>query len=97
MGKNFITAAEARTLNTTTDKLISNTFKCIKNEAEYGYSEFIFDTYRISVAAFTNLYNELVRAGFKLSFHYPEYSEEIDYFQEDIIEDKVPAAVKIVW
>ena len=97
MGKNFITAAEARTLNTTTDKLISHAFKCIKNEAEYGYSEFIFDTYRISSVAFINLYNELVKAGFKLSFNYPDYSEEPDTFQEDLIEGKVPVAIKIVW
>lgn len=94
MGKNFITAAEARTLNTTTDKLISQAFKCIKNEAEYGYSEFIFDTYRTSAVAFTNLHNELVKAGFKLSFSFIEAPDE---FQDNLIEDKVPVAIKICW
>ena len=97
MGKNFITATDAENLNKTTDKLISHAFKCIKNEAEYGYSEFIFDTDRISLVAFTNLRDELINAGFKLSFNYPEYSEESDYFQDDIIEGKVPVAVKISW
>ena len=97
MGKNFITAVEARTLNTTTDKLISHAFKCIKNEAEYGYSEFIFDTYRISIAAFTNLYNELVRAGFKLSFRYLDDSGESVEFDDNLAEGKVPVAIKICW
>jgi hypothetical protein len=97
MGKNYITAAEAKTLNKTTDKLISHAFKCIKNEAEYGYSEFNFDTYRISVVAFNNLKDELTTAGFKLSYCYPDYSEEVNSFQDDIIEGKVPATIKISW
>jgi hypothetical protein len=94
MGKNFITAAEAKTLNKTTDKLISHAFKCIKNEAEYGYSEFIFDTYRIAPIAFSNLRDELTNAGFKLYFN---YMEEGDKFHENLIEGKVPVAIKICW
>jgi hypothetical protein len=97
MGKNFITAAEAKNLNKTTDKLISQAFKCIKNEAEYGYSEFIFDTYRISLVAFNNLRDELINAGFKLSFNYPDFSEESDTFKDGVIEGKVPVAIKIAW
>ena len=57
MGKNFITAAEARTLNTTTDKLISQAFKSttsqdyanvkyFKNEVEYvSYRHRLFCCY----------------------------------------------------
>ena len=97
MGKNYITAAEAKTINKTTDKLISIVFKSIKNEAEYGHSEFDFDTYRIAPVAFNNLHDELTNAGFKLSYYYPDYSEEPDTFQDDIIEGKVPAIIKICW
>ena len=97
MGKNYITAAEANTLNKTTGKLISIVFRSIKDEAEHGHSEFTFDTMRVALVAFNNLKDELTNAGFKLSYYYPEYSEEIDYFQEDIVEGKVPMEIKVAW
>jgi hypothetical protein len=97
MGKNFITATEARNLNKTTDKLINQAFKSIRNEAEYGYSQSTFNTLRVSFIAFNNLYSELIKAGFKLSFYYPDYSEESNVFQDDLIEGKVPELIKIKW
>ena len=96
MGKNFITATEAKRISDTTDKLISNVFKCIKNEAENGYSECDFGLGRISMTTFTRLRGELLSADFKLSFWYEEYEEDNNGFG-DLIEGKIPLGIKISW
>lgn len=97
MGKNYITAVEAKNLNKTTDKLISMVFKAIKNEAEYGFSELFYSTDRVALVAFNNLIDKLIEAGFKLSFYYPDHSEKPDVFVVNFVEGKVPAGLKICW
>ena len=97
MGKNYITAVEAKNLNKTTDKLISMVFKAIKTEAEYGFSELFYSTDRVALVAFNNLIDKLTEAGFKLSFYYPDCSEKPDSFVVNLVEGRVPAGLKICW
>lgn len=95
MGKNFITANEAKQISETTDKLLSNIFKMIKVEAENGYSQCDFNLFRVSMPTFIRIKKELLKAGFKLAYWYEEYQENNGF--GDLIEGKVPGGVLIRW
>ena len=102
MGKNYITAAEAKTLSETTEKLINLIFKVIKNEAENGYAETTFDLSRMSTTSITRLCDILSKAGFRLAFYYCEdANDNIERdsagFSSNWIYGKVPLSIKICW
>lgn len=94
MGKNFISAEEAKRISETTDKFISMVFKHIKLEAESGYSEFHLGLERISTNTFSRLYQELKNAGFNVLFYYEDNEDQLI---NELIKDKMPIYIVITW
>ena len=94
MGKNFISAEEAKRISETTDKLISVVFKHIKLEAESGYSEFHMSLERMSENTFHRLYQELKNSGFVVLFYYEGIEDSLT---EELRKDKMPEYIVIKW
>lgn len=94
MGKNFISAEEAKRISETTDKLISMVFKHIKLEAESGYSEFHLGVERTSPSAVRRLHRELVDAGFIVLFGYEDTEDSLI---DELIENTIPNYIVIKW
>ena len=94
MGKNFISAEEAKRISETTDKLISMVFKHIKFEAEAGYSEFHLGVERTSANTVKRLHIELKNAGFSVLF---AYENAMDELTDILFEDKLPEYIVVKW
>ena len=94
MGKNFISATEAKRISETTDKLISVVFKHIKFEAENGYSEFYFNLERMSKSTVGRLHQELQQAGFAVLFYYEDVEDSpID----ELMKNNKPIYMVVKW
>lgn len=94
MGKNFISAEEAKRISETTDKLISMVFKHIKLEAEAGYSEFHLGVERTSASTVRRLHIELKNAGFIVLF---AYEDTEDSLTDELRQDQLPEYVVVKW
>ena len=84
MVKNFISAADARQLTVTSDKLLNQAFKIIKEAATYGNCTVNFGVYETADTVITKITTALIEAG---------YTVEL---QTDDETDK-PMALIITW
>ncbi len=66
MVKNFISADEAKHLAETSEKLLNNVFKVIKDAATYGRCTTDFDICDAAPVTVNKLTGELLRAGYTL-------------------------------
>ena len=64
MVKNFITAAEAKKMTNTSDKLLNQVFKGIREAANYGHCFVKFDIFDVAETVIGYINNELIKAGF---------------------------------
>ena len=87
MVKNFITAEEASKLTNTSDKLLNQVFKVIREAASYGHCFVKFDVFDVADTVICNIKNELIKAGF---------SAHVECVSTDTQED-VPEYLLIEW
>lgn len=66
MVKNFISAVDAKQLTETSEKLLNNVFKVIKDAANYGRYTIHFDVFDVSDVVITNITSTLVAAGYRV-------------------------------
>ncbi len=66
MVKNFISAKDAKQLTETSEKLLNNAFKVIKDAANYGRSVVHFDVFDVSEVVIKNIASTLTEAGYQL-------------------------------
>ena len=66
MVKNFISAADARQLTLTSDKLLNQAFKLIKEAATYGHNSVNFDIFEVSDTVVLNIKASLTEAGYSV-------------------------------
>ena len=66
MVKNFISAADAKQLTATSDKLLNQAYKLIKEMASYGHSKVNFDIYDVADTVISKMTINLVDAGYSV-------------------------------
>lgn len=66
MVKNFISAADARQLTITSDKLLNQAFKIIKEAATYGHSSVNFDIFEVADTVISKMTLSLEDAGYSV-------------------------------
>jgi predicted CoA-binding protein len=76
MVKNFISAKEARCLTESSDKLLNQVFRLIKDAATYGHNTVNFDTYEVAEVVVTNISKTLTDAGYQVIPFIPTDSEQ---------------------
>ena len=85
MVKNYISATEAKQLTVTSDKLLNQAYKFIKEAATYGHCVVNFDIYDAAETVVSKITTSLIEAG---------YSVEIVTDEDN---DDKPVMLKITW
>ena len=85
MVKNFISAADAKQLTVTSDKLLNQAYKLIKDVASYGHCSINFDIYEVADTVVSKITANLIEAG---------YSVEIITDEDN---DDKPVMLQITW
>ena len=85
MVKSFISAADARQLMVTSEKLLNQAYKLIKDVASYGHSSVDFDIYEVTDTVVSKITANLIEAG---------YSVETITDKDN---DDKPVMLKITW
>jgi hypothetical protein len=66
MVKNFILAKDAKHMAETSEKLLNNVFKLIKDAASYGRCTTVFDIFEVAEVVVTNMISTLTEAGYQV-------------------------------
>lgn len=76
MVKNFISAADARQLTVTSDKLLNQAFKVIKEAATYGHNTVNFDIFDVADVVVSNIKASLTEAGYSVEIQTDEDTDK---------------------
>ena len=66
MVKNFISAADARQLVESSDKLLNQAYKFIKEAASYGHTLLVFGVCEVADSVIASITDSLISAGYSV-------------------------------